>query len=125
MSKVNVLVLLTRDQNVAFFISAIRAQAPPKGKGKKRASAPEPQSYDSNDEAVTPSPVASNISPVQLSNHSTVADEKLHPTTNYWIALTKPNGTPANPIFIHRALLDCDAETMANHVHHFYCIAFL
>ena len=90
---------------MAFFFSVIRAQAPPKGKGKKRASAPEPQSYDSNDEVVTPSPVASNTSPVQLSNHSTVVDEKLHPTTNYWIALTKPHGTPANPIFIHHALL--------------------
>ena len=28
---------------------------------------------------------------------------------------------PSNPIFIHRALLDCDVETMANQVHYFYC----
>ena len=119
MSKVNVLVLLTGVRNVAFFFSAISAQGPPKGKGKKQASAPDPQSDDSNDEVVTPSQVASNASPVWLSNHSTVVDEKLRPTINYWIALTTPNGAPANPIFIHRALLDCDVETMANQVYPF------
>ena len=84
---------------MAFFF-AISAQGPPKGKGKKQASAPDPQSDDSNDEVVTPSQVASNASPV-------------------WIALTMPNEAPAIPIFIHRALLDCDVETMANQVYHF------
>ena len=97
---------------MAFFFSAISAQGPPKGKGKKQASAPDPQSDDSNDEVVTPSQVASNASPVWLSNHSTVVDEKLRPTINYWIALTTPNGAPANPIFIHRALLDCDEDNV-------------
>jgi len=104
---------------VAFFFSAMSAKQPTKNKGKKQASAPDPESDDSNEEVVTSSQVASNTSPVWLSNHSTVVDEKLCPTINYWIAVTTPNGAPANPIFILRALLDCDVETMANQVHHF------
>lgn len=105
---------------MAFFFSAISAQGPPKSKGKKQASAPDPEGDDSNDEVLT-SQVASNTSPEWLSHHATAVDEKLRPTINYWIALTTPNGAPANPIFIHRALLDCDVETMANQVHHFEC----
>ena len=115
--KVNVLELLTGVQNVAFFFSAISAQGPPKSKGKKQAGAPEPEGDDSNDEVLT-SQVASNTSPEWLSHHATVVDEKLRLTINYWIALTTPNGAPANPIFIHRALLDCDVETVANQVHY-------
>ena len=87
---------------MAFFFSAISAQGPSKSKGKKQASAPEPEGDDcSNDEVLT-SQVASNTSPVWLADHSTVVDEKLRPTINYWIALTTPNGAPASPIFIHR-----------------------
>ena len=55
---------------MAFFFSAISAQGPPKGKGKKQASAPDPQSDDSNDEVVTPSQVASNASPVCMAFES-------------------------------------------------------
>lgn len=104
---------------MAFFFSAISAQRPPKGRGKKQPCTAEPESDDSNDEVVTSSQVASNTSQAWLSNHSTVVDEKLRPTINYWIVLTTPNGAPANPIFIHRALLDCDVETTANQVHQF------
>ena len=105
---------------MAFFFSAISAQKSPKSKGKKQAGAPEPEGDDSNDEVLT-SQVASNTSPEWLSHHATVVDEKLRPTINYWIALTTPNGAPANPIFIHRALLDCDVETMANQVQYLSC----
>ena len=66
MSKVNVLVCGTFD--IAFFIAAISAQESPKGKGIKQASALDPESDDSNDEVITPSQVASNTSPVWLSN---------------------------------------------------------
>ena len=89
----------------------------PQREGGKKSCAEDPESDDNNDEVVTSSQVASNTSQAWLSNHSTVVDEKLRPTINYWIALTTPNGAPANPIFIHRALLDCDVETMANQVH--------
>ena len=106
---------------MAFFFSAISAQGPSKSKGKKKASAPEPEGDDGSNDEVSTSQVASNTSPVWLADHATVVDEKLSPTINYWIALTTPNGAPANPISIHRALLDCDVETMANQVHYFYC----
>ena len=106
---------------MAFFFSAISAQGPSKSKGKKKASAPEPEGDDGSNDEVSTIQVASNTSPVWLADHATVVDEKLSPTINYWIALTTPNGAPANPIFIHRALLDCDVETMANQVHYFYC----
>ena len=91
---------------MAFFFSAISAQGPPKSKGKKQASVADNESDDSNEDVETLSQAASNATPVCLSNHSTVVDEKLRPIINYWIALTPPNGAPANPIFIHRALLD-------------------
>ncbi|KAL9954645.1 hypothetical protein ACROYT_G042210 [Oculina patagonica] len=103
-------------QNVAFFFSAISAQGPQKSRGKKQPSAVEPESDDNNEELLTSSQVASNASQEWLSNHSTVVDEKLRPTINYWIALTSPNGAPVNPIHIHRALLDCDVETTATQV---------
>ena len=109
---------------MAFFFSAISAQGPSKSKGKKQASAPEPEGDDcSNDEVLT-SQVASNTSPVWLADHSTVVDEKLRPTINYWIALTTPNGALLAPSSYTVALLDCDVETMANQVHCFYCSFF-
>ena len=67
------------------FSSAISVKGPPKSKGKKQASAPGPEDDDSKDEVLTRQ-VASNTSPVWLSYHATVVDEKF----NYWIALTTP-----------------------------------
>ena len=49
---------------MTFFFSAINARGPPKGKRKKQVSAPDAESYDSNDEVITPSQVANNTSPV-------------------------------------------------------------
>ena len=102
---------------MAFFFSAISAQGSPKSKGKKQARAAELEGDDCSNDEVSTSQVASNTSPGWLSGHAT---EKLRPTINYRIALTTPNGAPANPIFIHRGLLHCDVETMANQVHYFY-----
>ena len=65
-----------------FFFSAINAKGLPKSKGKKQASAPIPNGDGSNNEVLT-SQVANNTSPVWLSHHATVVDEKLRPTINY------------------------------------------
>ena len=35
---------------------------------------------------------------------------------NYWIALNTPNGAPANPITVHRALPECGVHTVTNTV---------
>ena len=82
-------------------------------------STPHPESDDSNEELVASSQIARNTSPAWFLNHFAVVDEKLRPTINYGIGLTTPNGAPANSIFKHRALQDCDVETIANQVHHF------
>ena len=43
-------------------------------------------------------------------------EDKLRPSINYWIALTTPNGAPANPLIIHHALLECGVEMEAQQV---------
>ena len=105
-------------KNVAFFFSAITAQGQSKTRGKKHATAQDDS--DSNGEEISTSQVASSASQEWLSNHQTVVDDKLRPTINYWIALTTPNGAPANPIQIHRALLDKGVEITALQVHDFF-----
>ena len=105
-------------KNVAFFFSAITAQGQSKTRGKKYATAQDDS--DSNGEEISTSQVASSASQEWLLNHQTVVDDKLRPTINYWIALTTPNGAPANPIQIHRALLDKGVEITALQVHDFY-----
>ena len=79
---------------MAFFFSAISAQGPSKSKGKKKASAPEPEGDDSSNDEVSTSQVASNTSPVWFADNATVVDEKLSPAINYWIALTTPKRSP-------------------------------
>ena len=80
-------------KKVAFFFSAISAQG------------------------LTQSQAASSATQERISNHPTVINDKLRPSVEYWIALTTPNGAPANPLTIHRALLDCDVDTTAKQVH--------
>ena len=115
----NRFVLFTAIKNVAFFFSAISAQGHHNNRGKKKANRDEEESEESNDEDITSSQVASTTSQEWLSNHPTVIDEKLRSSLNYWIALTTPNGAPANPLIIHRVLLDCGVETIAKQVHQF------
>ena len=56
----------------------------PKSKGKKQASAPVPEGDGRNNDVLTlTSQVANNTSPVWLSHHATVVDEKLRSTINY------------------------------------------
>ena len=106
-------------KNVAFFFSAISAQGRKNSKGKKPAKqSKDGEDSDENvDEVLTPSQAASSATQEWISNHPTVINGKLRPSVEYWIALTTPNGAPANPITIHRALLDCDVDTTAKQVH--------
>ena len=107
--------LFTGIKNVAFFFSAVSAQSRKERRGKQNANGEDAESDDeSTNDVLTSSQVASTTSQDWLSNYPTVANDKLHPTVNYWIALTTPNGAPAN---IHQALLECGVETMANQVH--------
>ena len=47
---------------------------------------------------------------------NTLVHKKFYPAITYWIALTTPNGAPANPIAVHRALLSCDVQVVTNQV---------
>ena len=111
---------------MAFFFSAVSAQSRKKSQGKKNANGEDAESDaksddESTNDVLTSSQVVSTTTCSQdwLSNYPTVVNEKLYPTLNYWIALTTPNGAPANPINIHRALLECGVETMANQLHNY------
>jgi len=56
---------------------------------------------ESNDETVTSSQVAGTISQKRIAEHRSIVDKKLSPAVVYWIALTTPNGVPANPLTVH------------------------
>ena len=84
--------------------------------GKKGTAVEECENDGCNDEEMTSSQVASAASQDWISEHPTIINNKLCPSINYWIALTTPNGAPANPIVIHRALLEYGVETVAQQV---------
>jgi hypothetical protein len=48
-----------------------------------------------------------------------VVKKRLCPAITYWIALTTPNGAPANPLVVLRALLECGVEAVANQVYQY------
>ena len=104
-------------KNMAFFFSAISAQGRKKSKEKKKTNKDGEDSDENVDKVLTPCQVASSATQEWLAKHPTVINDELRPSVEYWIALTTPNGAPANPLTIHRALLDCDVDTTAKQVH--------
>ena len=58
--------------------------------------------------------------PAQLNNGSmenpAVVNKSLYPAISYWLALTTPNGAPANPITVHKKLLKHGVSVTANKV---------
>lgn len=96
--------------NAAFFFSAISTQE------KKKGSINE-ESDDSEDDQETSSiPITSSQQLVD--GNPTLVNKSLWPAITYWLALTTPNGAPANPLVVHRALLDCGVGVTANQVNH-------
>lgn len=108
--------------SVAFFFSAVSTQGPARKANKKGAE--NADNADSEDDCISPSQVSSNSSQTWLSEHPSIVNKKLRPCISYWIAITTPNGAPANPIIVHRALLECGVETIANQVHASYMYIF-
>ena len=53
-----------------------------------------------------------------INGNPTLVNKSLWPGINYWLALTTPNGAPANPLIVHRALLKCGVAVTANQVLH-------
>ena len=105
-------------KNVVFFFSALVTQEKRKAKSKAKAKGKEEDedSDESNDETVTSSQVASTTSQEWIAEHRSIVDKRLCPAVVYWIALTTPNGAPANPLTVHRALHECGVETLAHQV---------
>jgi len=93
--------------NAAFFFSAIATQE------KKKGNIEESDDSDDNGEN---SPVPSTQSEQMVNGNPTLVNKSLWPAINYWLALTTPNGAPANPLIVHRALLKCGVAVTADQV---------
>ena len=99
---------------MAFFFSAIGTQGPKKAP-KKNKNNLEDNGEESDSEHFT-TQLSSSLSQSWISSHPALVNKKLLYAINYWIALNTPNGAPANPITIHRALLECGVHAIANTV---------
>ena len=100
--------LLTAIPNTAFPFSAISMHE------KKKGSINE-ESEDSEEDQ-EPSPVPNRFSQQWLDGDLTVTNKSLWPAITFWLALTTPNGAPANPLVVHRALLECGMGATATQV---------
>jgi len=99
---------------VAFFFSAISTQGLKKQTEKKAND--EDEEGDDNEQFPDSSQVASSASQEWVTSHPTIVNQKLCPSFSYWIALTTPNGAPCSPLVIHRTLLECGVDVIANQV---------
>ena len=73
------------------------------------------ESDDSENEQDT-SGVPITCSQQCLDGTPTRINKALWPAITYWIALTEPNGAPANPLVVYRTLLECGVVVTANQV---------
>ena len=101
---------------MAFFFSAISAQAQKKVKGKRKEVESGGEEREDEDELATASQLASSSSQEWIEIHPTIINQKLFPSLTYWLALTTPNGAPSNPLTVHRTLLECGIDAMAKQV---------
>ena len=101
-------------KNVDLFFSAISAQSLKKQTRKKKADEDVDEESDDNEQLSDSCQVTSSSSQEWVTNHP---NQKLCPSVTYWIALTTSNGAPCSrPILIHRALLECSVDVVANQV---------
>ena len=94
--------------NAAFFFSAISTHEKKKGNVQEES--------EESEEEPEPSPVPSTSSEQWLDGSRTRVNKLLWPSLTYWIALTSPNGAPANPLVVHRTLLECGMGVTAKQV---------
>ena len=107
---------LCRSEKHSLF-SAISTQGPKKTQ-KNKGKNSEENGAESESEPFIESQVnvSSTSSQTWISSHPALVNKKLLPPVSYWIAITTPNGAPANPITIHRALLECGVHAITNTV---------
>ena len=96
---------------MAFFFSAICTQE------KKKGSIQESEDEsDSSNEEFESSQVPSSTSQQWLDGNLASVNKALCPAIAYWVALTTPNGAPASPISVHKALLNCGVDVIVDQV---------
>lgn len=96
---------------MAFFFCAICTQE------KKKGSIQESEDEsDSSNEEFESSQVPSSTSQQWLDGNLASVNKALCPAIAYWIALTTPNGAPASPISVHKALLNCGVDVIVDQV---------
>ncbi|XP_068757363.1 uncharacterized protein [Montipora capricornis] len=95
--------------NANFFFSAIGTQ-------ERKGNIKEDENCDSDDENEEYDSVPSTQSEQYLDGSPTLVNKSLWPAISYWLALTTPNGAPANPLVVHRALLECGISVKASQV---------
>ena len=71
---------------------------------------------DSRDENQDSSQIPSSITERWLEGNLTSVNKSLCPAISYWVALTTPNGAPASPIAVHKALHNCAVDVTAQQV---------
>ena len=92
---------------MAFFFSSIGTQGPKQRRRKIKKNL-EDNGEESDSEHFT-TQLSSSSTQSWISSHPALVNKKLLPALNYWIA-------PANPITIHRALLECGVHAITNTV---------
>ncbi|KAL9963708.1 hypothetical protein ACROYT_G027241 [Oculina patagonica] len=85
--------------DVAFFFSAISTQE------KSKAKVNDEQEEESDESDELSSQIPTSTFQQWIDGSPTVVNKSLYPAISYWLALTTPNGAPANPITVHRKLL--------------------
>ena len=100
------LLCISSIRNVAFFFSAISTSE--RNEVRTKEDKIEEESDSENDDIS-----CTAVSQEEIGS-STV--KKYFPAISYWIALTTPNGAPANPIIVHRALLSHGVKVVAHQV---------
>ena len=95
---------------MAFYFSAISSTEAKKSKKSKD---------EESDETDTEEEISASYSQ-SLEAHTSLVKKRIRPAVTYWICLTTPNGAPANPLIVLRALLECQVEASARQVRAFY-----
>ena len=103
---------------MAFFFSAISTQGPMKTSNKKGRNEEnnEDNAGETDNDSITPSQVSDTSSQTWITNHQSIVNKTLRPAVSYWIAMITPNGAPANPMTVYRALLECGVDATAEQV---------
>ena len=85
-------------------------------KKRKRSIPGREDESDSSDEKLESSQVPSSTSQQWLDGNLASVSKALFPAIAYWVALTTPNGAPASPISVHKALFNCGVDVIGTQV---------